>query len=130
MKTSLEQRKLHAEKFFRYGVVGVLATAAHYLLMASLMNIGWLPVSASTAGALLGALVAYGVNRKWTFEASHSTRRMMRFMSVAAMGLLMNAVLLFVIHQWLIGSVIVAQLLTTGLVFVATFLVNLKWSFA
>lgn len=126
----MEQIRQHTAKFLRYGVVGVLATGAHYLLMATLMNIGWLPVSASTAGAFLGAMVAYGVNRKWTFEASHSARRMMRFMSVAALGLLMNAVLLFVIHQWLIDSVIVAQLLTTGLVFVATFLINLRWSFA
>lgn len=130
MITSMKQLKLHAGQFLRYGVVGVVATAAHYLLMASLMNIGWLPVSASTAGAFLGALVAYGINRKWTFKTSHSTRRMMRFMSVAALGLLMNAVLLLLILQWLIDSVIGAQLLTTGLVFVATFLINQKWSFA
>lgn len=118
-----------AGQFARYGVVGALATAAHYLLMAILIRSGWSPVPASTAGASVGALVAYMVNRQWTFEADHSIRRLLRFMAVAALGLLLNASLLLTVHQWLIHSIIGAQLITTGLVFVATFWVNLKWSF-
>jgi len=114
----------------RYGLFGALATAVHYSLMAGLLANGWFPVSASTAGAAAGALVAYAVNRKWTFDASHSTQRMLRFLAVAALGLLMNAILLATIHDGLIQSIMVAQILTTGLVFVATFLINLKWSFA
>lgn len=113
-----------------YGAVGVLATAVHYAIMASLISIQWMPVSASTAGAAAGALVAYMANRLWTFKASHSARRMVRFMAVAALGLLLNAVFLYIIHQWLTDSVIFAQLATTALVFVATFAINLKWSFA
>ena len=113
-----------------YGVFGALATAVHYALMAYLLGAGWFPVSASTAGAAVGALVAYAANRKWTFRAAHSSARLLRFMAVAALGLLFNAILLATIHQWLIQSIIGAQLLTTGLVFVATFLINLKWSFA
>ena len=114
----------------RYGAFGALATAVHYALMAYLLAAGWFPVSASTAGAAVGALVAYAANRKWTFRAEHSSARLLRFMAVAALGLLFNAILLATIHQWLIQSIIGAQLLTTGLVFVATFLINLKWSFA
>lgn len=113
----------------RYAVAGFLATATHYALMAILFRQGWYPVSASTAGAAAGAVVAYLVNRKWTFEASHTMARMVRFMAVAALGLLLNATLLVTIHQWLIPSIIGAQLLTTLLVFVATFFINQKWSF-
>ncbi|MBT8061993.1 MAG: GtrA family protein [Gammaproteobacteria bacterium] len=124
------QLKHRARQLALYAVIGVLATAAHYAVMAMLLNAGWLPVQASTAGAFCGAVVAYIANRKWTFEMDHSIRRMMRFMAVAALGLLMNAIGLMAIYQWLIPSVIWAQLLTTALVFVATFLINLKWSFA
>jgi putative flippase GtrA len=113
-----------------YGAVGLLATAAHYGVMAGLISEGWFPVSASTAGAIFGAFVAYFANRKWTFEASHSNTRMVRFMAVAALGLLMNAIFLMTIQSWLIPSIIGAQLLTTLLVFVATFFINLKWSFS
>lgn len=124
------QIKHRARQLALYAMIGVLATAVHYALMAIMLNVGWLPVQASTAGAFFGAVVAYFANRKWTFETDHSTRRMMRFMAVAALGLLMNATGLLVIHQWLIQSIIGAQLLTTALVFMATFLINLKWSFA
>lgn len=113
-----------------YGAIGVLATSVHYLLMATLMNKGWFAVSASTAGAIAGAVVAYAANRKWTFEARHSSTRMLRFMAVAGLGLLLNAVLLMTIQSWLIPSIIGAQLLTTLLVFVTTFVINLKWSFS
>ena len=117
-------------KLFSYGAIGALATAVHYGIMAGLISNGWFPVSSSTAGAVAGALIAYHANRQWTFGASHSASRMVRFMAVAAFGLLMNAVLLFTIHSWLIPSIIGAQLLTTLLVFMATFTINLKWSFS
>ena len=113
-----------------YGAIGVLATAVHYLVMASLISHGWFPVSASTAGAIAGAFVAYFANRKWTFEARHTSARMVRFMAVAAPALLMNALFLITIQNWLIPSIIGAQLLTTLLVFLATFFINRRWSFS
>jgi putative flippase GtrA len=113
-----------------YGSVGALATAAHYALMALLLARGLTPLGASTAGAILGAFVAYVANRKFTFQAQHSTARMVRFLLVAALGLFLNGFFLVTIQNWLIGSIIGAQLLTTGLVFVVTFFINLKWSFA
>lgn len=117
-------------QLLRYALVGGLATCVHYALMAGLLRSGWLPVAASTTGAVVGALVAYAANRRWTFDAEHSSARMLRFMSVAALGVLLNAILLATIHYWLFQSIIVAQLLTTAGVFVATFLINRNWSFA
>ncbi len=127
MNSSLKKT---ARQLLSYGAIGVLATSVHYAVMAYLIGDGWFPVSSSTAGATAGALVAYFANRQWTFAASHSSSRMVRFMAVAAMGLLLNAVLLLTIQSWLIPSIIGAQLITTLLVFIATFFVNLKWSFA
>lgn len=120
----------HGGQLLRYGLVGSLATGVHYALMAALLRLGWLPVAASTIGAVAGALVAYAANRRWTFAAEHSTVRLLRFMAVAALGVLLNAMLLATIHYCLFQSIIVAQLLTTAGVFVATFLINRNWSFA
>ena len=113
-----------------YGLSGVLATSVHYIIMALMMSIALTPVLASTAGAIPGALVAYAANRKWTFKAEHTRKRLLKFILVAILGLVLNGVLLATIHQWLIGSIMAAQLVTTGLVFVTTYFVNLKWSFA
>jgi len=112
-----------------YGMIGVLATAAHYLVMATLYTQGFSPLVATSFGASLGALVAYIANRKWTFQASNTTARMIRFGLVALLGLVLNGILLVTIQHWLISSITGAQLLTTGLVFVATYFFNLKWSF-
>jgi len=125
-----EQKFKLVRQLATYGLIGGLATSVHYLLMAHLIGNGWLPVAASTAGATAGAFVAYFANRQWTFEARHSTARMVRFMAVAALGLLLNAILLFTIQSWLFPSIIGAQLMTTLLVFIATFFINLKWSFS
>ena len=124
--TAVKQR---ATQIFSYGVAGMAATSAHYTLMAFLYGKGLAPVAASTAGAVFGALVAYLANRKWTFAVRHSRARLLRFLAVAAMGILFNGLLFQAFQNWLISSIIVAQLLTTLLVFVATFYLNLKWSF-
>jgi len=118
------------EQLATYGLVGGLATAAHYILMAFLLSRGLTPLAASTSGAILGAFVAYAANRKFTFQAHHTTTRMVRFLLVAALGLFLNGLFLVTIQNWLISSIIGAQLLTTGLVFLVTFFINLKWSFA
>jgi putative flippase GtrA len=107
----------------------VVATLTHYAVMALLISKDWFVIPSSTAGAGAGALVAYFANRQWTFEKDHTASRMLRFMAVAAFGLLLNAAFLFTIQHWLIPSIIGAQLLTTLLVFMTTFYINLKWSF-
>jgi putative flippase GtrA len=114
----------------RYGLVGLLATSAHYLLMALLVKTGFSPLVSTTSGALLGAFVAYAANRRWTFEAAHTRTRMIRFLLVAGFGLVLNGALLVTIQSLLIESLPIAQVLTTGLVFLATFFINLKWSFS
>jgi putative flippase GtrA len=118
-----------SEQLLRYGLIGVLATGAHYSLMALLVKMGLSPLVSTTAGATLGAFVAYAANRKWTFEASHTRARMIRFLLVACFGLILNGFLLVTLLEWLMDSLVFAQLITTGLVFLATFFINLKWSF-
>ena len=70
---SLELARERAAQMARYGAIGALATAAHYALMAALMASGLTPLVSSSAGAVLGAFVAYAANRKFTFRATHST---------------------------------------------------------
>ena len=122
----LQQR---ARQLLSYGLIGIAATSAHYTVMAFMYGKGFAPVAASTAGAVFGAVVAYLANRKWTFEVPHSGARMLRFGAVASMAVAINGLLFLAFQNWLTSSIIGAQLLTTLLVFVATFYLNLKWSF-
>jgi putative flippase GtrA len=117
-------------KLSSYAAIGIGATAVHYLIMAVLVYSEWVPVFASSVGAVAGAFVAYLANRRWTFSVNHTTSRMVRFMTVALLGLVMNAVMLMIFQIWFTESVVIAQLVTTLCVFVCTFFINLVWSFA
>ena len=80
-------------QFFWYIVAGGIATAAHYTVLIVLVE--WFGVSAAPSafiGALCGAVVAYLVNRRITFNASRSRhgQALPRFMAISLLGALLN----------------------------------------
>ena len=114
-----------------YAGAGVAATAVHYLVMAALLSaIGIPAVLASTGGAITGAGVAYWMNARWTFNYRGAVgRSLYRFLCVAAIGVVLNAVLLAVSHNVLTMPLVAAQPAATLSVFIITFVVNRQWSF-
>lgn len=119
------------ERFIRFSGVGVIGTAAHYALLILLVQLFAVdPVVASSLGALLGALVNYHLNYHYTFQSSKRHREALtKFMVVAVMAFLMNALLMYFFATFLQWYYLLAQVLTTGLVFLWTFIANLLWSF-
>ena len=120
-----------ARQFSMFTLVGAVGTLAHYLLLVILvdgMAVG--PVPASMAGALLGALVNYLLNYRFTFA---STRRhqeaMPRFLAVAAVGFVLNALLMWVAVEMMELYYLLGQVCATALVLVWNFLGNRIWTF-
>lgn len=114
----------------RYAGVGVVATAAHYTLMALLVEAGhWPAWLASGAGALLGAQVAFWANRHYTFEHRGAWwPAWCRFHVTAGAGALLGMLLVDAgvragLHYLL------AQAAATVLVMLATFAANRIWAF-
>ncbi|MGF1445347.1 MAG: GtrA family protein [Pikeienuella sp.] len=120
-----------ARQFVRFVGVGAIATAAHYALLIGLVTAGVLsPVPASAAGAVLGALVSYGLNRRYTFRSSRAhAAALPRFLTVAALAFLANLCLMVLLHSLAGLPYLLAQMLTTGLVLGLTFTLNRAWSF-
>lgn len=111
-------------QLIRFAAVGAVGTGAHYLLLVMLVEAGGVnEVAASTAGATLGALVNYVLNRHYTFR---STRRhveaLPRFLAIAGLGLVINFGLMLVMIEGLRIHYLVAQVVATALV--------LLWNFA
>lgn len=99
-----------------YLVVGALATAAHYALMAWLIIAASVsPTRATVAGALLGSVIGYGLNRALTFRSSASHQRALpRHYAVVVTGMALNAAVFEALHgQWGL-PVWVAQVVATG----------------
>lgn len=114
----------------RYAGVGIVATAAHYALMALAVEAGhWPAWLASGAGALLGAQVAFWGNRHFTFGHRGAWwPAWCRFHATAGAGALLGMLLVdggvrAGIHYLL------AQAAATVLVMLATFATNRVWAF-
>jgi putative flippase GtrA len=123
---------LHGPIFFRYLLVGVLATAAHYAILTALVEIGGAAAPASAAaGASVGALVAYAVNRGFTFRGSAPhARAMPRFLLIAALGAAANGSIVWFGTALMNTHYLVAQATATGIVAWTGFTLNRRWAFA
>jgi putative flippase GtrA len=115
----------------RYTIVGASATAAHWGLLALLVEkMGAAAAPASAAGALLGAGVAYAGNRGLTFRGTTVSHRVAlpRFLLVAAAGAAANAGIVYVgtAAGW---HYLAAQALATLTVLLVGYGVNRKWTF-
>ena len=117
--------------FIRYAGVGAIGTAVHYGTLISLaQGLGTNAVVASTAGFAMGAFVNYALNREFTFASDRAHRvALPRFFAVAGAGLLLNALVMAVILAVLPLHYLIAQVAATGIVLVAGFLANRRWTF-
>ena len=117
-------------RLLRYTLVGALATAVHYaVLIASVEAARWPAWLASGAGAVVGAQVAYLGNRRYTFGYRGGIGvSWLKFQLTALAGALQGmAVVAFGVAVGL--HYLVAQVLATLSVLLATFAINRRWTF-
>jgi putative flippase GtrA len=116
--------------WLRYAAVGVVATAAHYLLLWTAVERGhWPPPLAAGAGAALGAQIAFVGNRWFTFV--HRGPWLPAWWRFQATALLGGATSMGVVA---LGGVVglhylLAQVVATLLAMALTYAVNRHWAF-
>lgn len=123
-------RRQRLPAWLRYAAVGGVATSAHYLLLAGLVELGhWHPPLAAGAGAALGAQVGFVGNRCFTFaHAGPWLPAWWRFQATAVMGGLVSMAV--VAGGSALGlHYLLAQALATLLALVLTYLINKRWAF-
>jgi putative flippase GtrA len=120
-----------AQQFIRYAGAGAVGTAVHYVILIALVQLaGAGSVAASTAGAIMGALVNYALNRRYTFASRREHRHALpRFFAVAGAGVLLNAAVLAVLVAAIPVHYLALQLVATGTVLGAGFAANRRWTF-
>jgi len=111
--------------------VGAFATVCHYAVLVTLVETHLLTVvPASAVGALVGAIVGYQLNYRFAFNADTPHRNTIsRYLIVAAVALGVNTVLMAVLHGAGALPYLIAQVITTGLVFALTFTAHRTWTF-
>ena len=116
-------------KLFRFGLVGAAATALQYLILVLLVHEGVASPTASTIGFVISAVGSYVLNYHFTFRSRESHGpALAKFMTLVSVGLALN----YGLMQLLTGAgwyYLVAQVCTTGVVFLWNFIGNSLWTF-
>jgi putative flippase GtrA len=119
-------------QFSSFAGVGLIATGGHYALLVALVEFAHMRAPpAALVGSIMGAAVSYGLNRRHTFRSESPHRQVgARFALVAlgAAGLTYSFMSLFVNVAHV--PYLAAQVATTGVVTLWTFLAHRMWTFA
>jgi putative flippase GtrA len=120
-----------APQFLRYAAAGALGTGLHYAVLVGLVQFVRVDaVLASTAGAVVGALVNYALNYRYTFGSDRAHRQALpRFALVAVAGIAVNALVMAAILAFAGPHYLVAQVIATATVLAAGYLANRAWTF-
>jgi putative flippase GtrA len=118
-------------QFISFAGVGAIGTLAQYvvlILLAGLLGVS--PVTASGAGFVAGGLINYFLNYWWTFRSKepHLTSSV-KFAAVASIGFGINWATMSYAVVHLQMQFLIAQVFTTTLVLVWTFIANRLWTF-
>ena len=120
-------------RFLTYAAVGLAGTAGHYAFLLTAVSLGVLgPVPASVAGALVGAVINFVLNAVVTFRHAHSHlawRTAARFFATAGAAAALNGAAMAVLVNGVRLDYRLAQVLVTGTLLCATYVVNSLWTF-
>lgn len=118
-------------QFVRFTGVGMVSAIGHYGLLILLVQAARIDaVPASAAGATLGAIINYALNYRFTFRSDKRHREsVLKFLIVALVGLGLNTLYMWIGVDLLGLHYLLAQVLTTGLVLIWSFLGNRFWTF-
>lgn len=118
-------------QFVRFTGVGCMSAIGHYGLLVVLVQFFAVDaVVASTAGALLGAVINYSLNYRFTFKSNKRHREsIVKFAVVAGVGTLLNTLFMWIGVDLLAAHYLLAQIVTTGLVLIWSFAGNRFWTF-
>ena len=118
-------------KFFRFIIVGGFGTTAHYCTLISLTEMIKLdPVLSSGVGFIVGALINYALNYRFTFKSK--TRHVIalpKFLVVATITGTANVFIVQIGIDRLQLHYLVSQAISTIIIFIINFIINLFWTF-
>jgi putative flippase GtrA len=119
-------------RFLMYAAVGAAGTAGHYAFLITAVSLDMLaPVPASVVGALVGAVINFVLNAVVTFRGhGHvSWPTAARFFATAGVAAAVNGAAMSVLVNGLRLDYRLAQVLVTGTLLCATYVVNSLWTF-
>jgi putative flippase GtrA len=118
-------------RLLRYAIAGGLSALTHLGVLTALVELAELrAVVASTVGFVASIAVSYGLQRRWVFASRGQHRTLLpRFLTVTAVALLLNTVVLHLGTEVFTVHYVLVQLVAIGLIPVSNYLLNSLWTF-
>lgn len=131
MMSSISGKKGWGPQILRYGIAGAAALGTHLLVLVVLVEfVGAPKVLSSLIGFLAAIPVNYILQHRFVFSVSSGHRKFLtRYLLVTLTMALMNTVLFSVLVFADVIPYVAAQILVTGVVFLANFVVNRIYTF-
>jgi putative flippase GtrA len=120
-----------SRQFAAFSGVGVVAAIVHYGLLIGLVEGGGVdPVRATLAGYVGGGVVSYLLNRRLTYASTRPHAEAgWRFVVVAGVGFVLTGFFMHVFTGRLGAPYLPAQVVTTAIVLVWSFVAHKLWTF-
>jgi putative flippase GtrA len=120
----------YTNQFARFCLVGSVGTAVHYSALVAIVHLLGMPMIGSIVGFVLGAMVNYVLNYRYTFKSvQRYPVTLAKFFTTACAGLILNTLVMGLLTGLLGVHYFVSQLLATSGVVLWNFTVNLRWTF-
>lgn len=120
------------KQFLTFAGVGAIGTAGHYMTLLVLVELfSVAPVYATTFGFIVGAVINYFLNYKYTFRSDKPhTEALIKFFVIAILGAVINSMIMYLGVSYTKINYIIAQFFATGLVLLWNYLLNKYWTFS
>lgn len=120
-------------RLFRFGIIGLMAAAIHYLVVVALVELGGTaPLLANVGGFATAFWCSYFGHRHWTFadrRATNATRSFFRFLATAVLGFLLNQLLFYLLLTHVNLPYFISLAIVVVVVAVLTYVLTRLWAF-
>lgn len=119
-------------QFLMFAGIGAVGTLGHYTTLIVLVQF-WMvdPVFASSFGFVVGAIINYILNYRFTFNSNKRHREALaKFLTVAVIGAGINGIIMYAGVENTHINYLIVQLFATAVVLLWNFMVNKIWTFA
>ena len=118
-------------RFIQFSLTVSIGALAHYTILIVLVNFfGQGAVSASSVGAVVGALINYWLNYHLVFRSdSRHTETLPKYLLVSTTGFFVNLLMMYLLVELISLHYFIAQIITTLIVLLTIFVLNNNWTF-
>ena len=124
-------QKNFINKFFNYGLVGIVCTSIYFLTMFFFVEtLDIKPVKGASLSFVIMTTFSFVLNKKYTFGSLYTHSKLIKFTIVALIGFILNFVIIYSTVNVLSFHYITGEIVTILILPLANFLINNHWTFS